>query len=132
MKPIWAVVATPLILGAAGPAAADDTAAGHWLVTGHVGGKDFTLDCRFQQAGASLSGVCVDGDTHDARVKGGRAHTLTRSRLSGDQVAWTYRSSYGLIHFDATYAGVRKGDHISGQVSAVGASGPFTAVRAGS
>jgi hypothetical protein len=125
---------TPVLLAAcaATAAAAQETAAGHWLVSGRVSGKDFTLDCRFQQAGQSLSGACVDGDTHDARVKGGRSHTLTRSHVGGGQVTWTYQSSFGLIHFDANYAGVLKGDHISGQISALGQSGPFTAVRSGS
>ena len=131
MKMKWAVVAPILGLMAAAPAFADDTAAGHWMVTGHVGGKDFTLDCRFQQSGSSLSGLCIDGETHDARVKGGRSHALTKGQAGGGQIAWTYRSSFGLIGFDANYSGSLKGDHITGQISALGASGPFTAVRAG-
>lgn len=131
MKTKWAAIVPLFVLGLAGSASAED-AAGHWMVTGHVGGKDFTLDCRFQQAGQGLTGACVDGDTHDARVKGGRSHNLTKSHVAGDQVAFTYKSSFGLISFDANYTGVIKGDHMSGQVSALGASGPFTAVRSGS
>jgi hypothetical protein len=129
MKAIASLGVLIAALTVAGAAMADDSAAGHWLVSGHAGGKDFTLDCHFTQTAATLAGACVDGDTHDARVKGGRSHTLTRSHVAGDQVAWTYRSSVGLIGFDANYTAVRKGDHMTGQVSALGVTGPFTADR---
>jgi hypothetical protein len=129
VKPCGAAILILPLLAAAAPAAAEGTASGHWLVAGHAAGKDFTVDCRFQQDGAGLSGACVDGETHDARVKGGRSHAVTKSHVSGDHVDWTYRSSFGLLPFDVNYTGVRTGDHMTGTVSAPGADGPFTADR---
>ena len=121
-------VATVLasLVGAA-PAAADD-ASGHWTVAGHAGGKDFTLACAFTEAAQALSGVCVDGPTGNAQVKGGRSHTLTKGSVNGAMVAWTYRSSYGIIGFNVDFAGVRQGDHMSGQITSP-AAGTFTANR---
>jgi hypothetical protein len=129
MKSIWAVTVSLLTLCATSSAAAED-ASGHWLVAGRVAGKDFTLDCKFHQAGPNLSGVCVDGDTGSATVKGGRAHTLTKGRSDGEQISWTYQSSFLFTKFDADYAGVHKGDHMSGRISALGKTGTFTANRA--
>ncbi len=126
-----AVIAPLTLVLSAPPALAQDTAAGHWLLAGKVGGTDFTLDCRFQQAGATVSGVCVDGETHDARVKGGRAHTLTKGRLVGDRISFAYQTSKGIFPFEADYAGVLKGDHMSGKASALTFSGVFTADRQG-
>jgi hypothetical protein len=131
MKSIGAFVAS-LVVMAAGSAAAQESAAGHWAVEGKVGDKAFTLDCRFIQAGPKIAGACVDGDTHDARVKGGRSHTLTKGSLVGDQIAFTYQSSFGLIKFDANYSGVLHGDHMSGNLAALGAKGAFTGNRLGS
>jgi hypothetical protein len=128
-----ALAAATLALSAfAGPAAAMDTAAGRWAIEGRVGDKAFTLDCRFNQSGQAISGACVDGDTHDARVKGGRSHTLTRGSLQGDQIAFAYRSSFGIIGFEARYAGVLSGDRITGSLAALGAKGEFTGHRVGS
>ncbi len=120
------------VVVAARPAAAQDSASGHWLVAGHVADKDFTLDCTFQQAGTGLTGVCVDGETHDARVKGGRAHPLIKGQAGGGQIAWTYESSFGLLHFKVDYAGTRDGDHMKGAINTLGKTGAFTGERKGS
>jgi hypothetical protein len=118
-----------LSLAVAAPATADD-ATGRWAVAGHAGGHDFTLVCAFTQSVQALTGACVDGPTGDAKVKGGRSHTLTRGSVSGAKVAWTYRSNYGIIGFNVDYAGVRQGDHMSGQITSP-AAGTFTANRTG-
>lgn len=136
MKFTWAHAAPIAIIAAAwvaaGPAAAQGSAAGHWAIEGKVGDKAFTLDCHFTQAGQNLAGACVDGDTHDARVKGGRSHTLTKGSLAGDQIAFTYQSSFLFTKFDAVYTGVLHGDSMSGSLAALGAKGVFTGHRAGS
>jgi hypothetical protein len=104
-------------------------AGGRWAVAGNVEGKNFTLDCRFVQAGQNLSGECIDGPTGDAKVEGGRSHTLLEGQVAGDGVTWTYQSSYLFVKFDVKYAGVREGDHMSGTISAAGKAGTFTANR---
>ena len=110
------------------PALADDTG-GRWAVEGNVDGKNFTLDCRFEQVGQSLSGTCTDGPTGDAKVEGGRSHALLEGRAVGEGVNWTYESSYLFIKFNVQYAGVREGAHMSGTVSAAGKTGTFIANR---
>jgi hypothetical protein len=115
-------------LAASASAGADD-ATGRWAVAGHVAGKDFTLDCRFTQAAQRLSGACVDGPTGDAKIKGGRSHSLTKGAVNGSKVTWTYQSSVGILPFGVDYDGVRQGDHMSGQLSALGKTGAFTANR---
>lgn len=122
--------AAPLLasLAIATSAAADD-AAGRWAVTGHVAGKDFTLDCRFAQAAQRLSGACVDGPTGDKKIKGGRSHALTKGTVNGTTITWSYRSSVGILPFGVDYDGVRRGDHMSGQLTALGKTGTFTADR---
>lgn len=126
-----AAVATLALAGFAAPALAGD-ASGHWKVSGHVAGKDFTLDCKFQQADQNLTGVCVDGPTGDKDIKGGRAHPLIKGHVSGDQISWTYVSSYSLFKFNVDYTGVTKGAHASGQLAAAGKTGTFTADHLGS
>jgi hypothetical protein len=132
MRPTCAIATQILILFVALPVAAEDAVSGHWLINGRVGGRDFTLDCRFQQVGQGLSGVCVDGPTGSSTVKGGRAHPLTKGHVEGDQIGWTYQSSFLFTKFDADHAGVHNGDHMSGRISALGKTGAFTASRSGS
>jgi len=126
--PPWAAAALLIGLAAAAPAVADD-ASGRWAVIGRVDGRGFTLDCKFVQTGQTLSGACVDGPTGDKTIKGGRSHPLTKGAVSGEKVAWTYQSSYGIITFGVDYDGVREGDHMSGDLKALGKTGPFTANR---
>jgi hypothetical protein len=117
---------------AASPVAAQGAGSmsGRWLVSGKVASLAFTLTCTFDQAGESLTGVCVDGSTSDPKVKGGRGHKLTQGRVNGDRVTWTYQSSFLLTHFNVDYSGVRRGQHITGQIMAQGHPGTFTADRA--
>jgi hypothetical protein len=103
--------------------------AGAWRVSGKVSGFAFTLNCDFKPAGDKLGGVCVDASTNDARVKAGKAHTLTAGSVRGDAVTWTYRSSFLLSKFDVTYTGKISGARMSGTIDAQGHEGPFTAVR---
>jgi len=58
------------------PAGAKD-GLGHWIARGRVAGIAFTLNCKFEQAGQNLGGVCIDGSTSDPKIKGGRRHVLT-------------------------------------------------------
>jgi hypothetical protein len=112
-------------------ARAADSLAGRWEVSGRIASFAFRVACDFQQSGEVLSGVCIDQSTSDARVKSGRRHILSQGKVDGDQVSWSYPSSFLFSHFSADYAGVRRGDHITGQISAQGRTGPFTADRAG-
>jgi hypothetical protein len=128
MKSSPALAALLMSLCLASPAQAED-AAGRWAVAGTVDGKNFTLDCRFDQAEHNLTGACVDGPTGDARVEGGRSHALLEGQVAGSSVSWTYQSSYLLFKFDVKYAGTRDGDHMSGSISAAGKTGTFTANR---
>ena len=128
---VKAMLVAAAVAAAAAPAAAQDGAAGRWMVSGKVSGFAFTLNCRFDAAGAALTGVCVDGATSDARVKGGKRHELTRGKVSGDHVSFSYESSFMLSHFNVDYAGVLQGDRMSGSILANGATGAFTATRSG-
>ena len=122
--------ATALLIAlAAGPSASADDASGRWAVSGHVAGKDFTLDCKFAQAAQRLSGACVDGPTGDKKIKGGRSHALTKGAVSGNKITFSYQSSVGILPFGVDYTGVREGEHMSGQLSALGKTGTFTANR---
>ncbi len=132
MRSCFAAALAALALSSvAAPALAED-ASGHWKVAGHVAGKNFTLDCEFQQTGQTLSGACVDGPTGDKDIKGGRAHPLIKGHVSGDQISWTYVSSYSFFKFNVDYTGVTKGAHASGQLAAAGKTGTFTADHLGS
>jgi hypothetical protein len=111
--------------------AADVSASGAWRVSGKVSSFSFTLNCQFQQSGETLGGRCTDASTSDPNVKGGRSHPLTSGRVQGDHVSFTYGSSFLFTHFDVTYSGVIQGDRMSGQITAQGHPGEFTAVRSG-
>ncbi len=134
MKPIHATAASVAIsvlavLAAPAPAAADGAVSGHWRVAGKVSGFAFTLNCDFQQAGAALTGVCVDVATNDPKIKGGRRHPLTKGAVDGDNVSFSYESSFLLTRFSVDFAGLRQGDHMAGKISGSGQSGAFTADR---
>ena len=130
-----AALAATLFAAPQAPAAQDSAAttgaAGRWVVSGKVGPFAFTLNCRFEETGATLTGACIDGATSDARVKGGRRHDLTRGAVTGDHVSFSYQSSFMLSRFNVDYVGVMQGDHMSGTVVANGQSGAFTAARGG-
>jgi len=128
LKSSSTLVASLVTLCLVDPAMAEG-AGGRWAVAGSVDGKNFTLDCRFVQAAQNLSGSCIDGPTGDAKVEGGRSHALIEGRVVGDDVSWTYQTSYLFIQFDVKYAGVREGDHMSGTLAAAGKTGTFTANR---
>lgn len=130
MKTGLVVAALLWSMGSASTATADGLA-GRWDVSGRIASFAFRVACDFQQAGEVLSGVCIDQSTSDARVKSGRRHILSQGKVDGDQVSWSYPSSFLFSHFSADYAGVRRGDHITGQITAQGRTGPFTADRAG-
>lgn len=126
-----AALAALTVAGFAAPALAEDPS-GHWKVAGHIDGKDFTLDCKFQLAGQNLSGACVDGPTGDKNIKGGRSHPLIKGHANGDQISWMYVSTYSIFKFNVDYTGAIKGQHASGQLSAAGKTGTFTADHLGS
>lgn len=109
------------------PASAE--VAGTWRVSGEISGRAFVTDCRFEPRGSQFGGVCVDAATGDAKVKAGKAHTLTKGNVSGNQVGWTYQTSVMFMPIDIDFAGTQKGNTIDGTISAKGRTGHFTAVR---
>ncbi|QUD88364.1 hypothetical protein [Phenylobacterium montanum] len=115
-------------LGAVGPSWAVEPAQS-WRVAGKVASFAFTLNCDFRPAGTRLGGVCVDASTSDPTIKGGRAHKITRGRIDGDTVSWTYVSSFLLSKFDVTFDGTRRGQDMSGVIHVQGHDGAFTATR---
>jgi hypothetical protein len=131
MKHSSVVASLTFLLCLADPAMAEG-AAGHWAVAGNVDGKDFTLDCSFQQSGQNLTGACIDGPTGDAKVPGGRSHILLESQAMGNDISWTYETSYLFLKFNVKYTGIQDGDHMIGTISAAGKTGKFTATRVAS
>lgn len=123
------ITAIAVMAAVAGAARAEDGAAGHWRVQGKVSGFAFTLNCQFDQSGAKLTGVCVDGATSDPKVKGGRGHPLVGGSAQGERVAFSYQSSFLLSRFQVDYLGVRRGDRMSGSINVQGKTGEFTAER---
>jgi hypothetical protein len=101
--------------------------AGHWAVAGSIDGTNFTLDCHFDQVDQKLTGTCVDGPTGDEKIKGGRSHDLLEGEVSGDNIRWTYQTSYLLFKFDVKYMGTLDGTHAKGTLAAAGKTGTFTA-----
>jgi len=121
--PLYAVLAALISVSTMGTAsAADDPVSGSWIVHGKISGFQFTLTCRFDQKGQALGGTCYDGGTN-------KPHPLTRGAVSGDQVSWTYQSSYLFKTFDATYSGTLSGASIRGVATAPGHEGNFTAEK---
>jgi hypothetical protein len=101
---------------------ADDPVAGRWKLQAKVQSFAFTLTCDFTRSGATLGGTCVDGGS-------GKTHPLTRGRVEGDAVTWSYQSSFLGKPFSANYAGRLTGSTLTGVVEASGRSGRFTATR---
>jgi hypothetical protein len=115
-------------LGAAGYSSAAEPPQS-WHVAGKVESFSFTLNCDLRPAGMVLGGVCVDAATSDPTIKGGRSHTITRGRIDGDTVSWTYPSSFLLSQFDVTFNGTRRGKRMIGVIHVQGHDGAFTATR---
>jgi hypothetical protein len=102
--------------------AAEDPVSGSWAVKAKVERFDFTLTCDLTRSGAVISGTCYDGGTR-------KPHPLTRGRIDGDRVSWSYQSSFLGKPFSANYDAVLSGDRMTGVVMANGYKGPFTATR---
>jgi hypothetical protein len=115
-------------LGLVGSSSAAETAQS-WRVTGKVASFAFTLNCDFRPDGPRLGGSCVDASTNDPKVKGGRSHVITRGRIEGDEISWTYQSSFLLSKFDVTFNGARQGRRMSGAIHVQGHDGAFTATQ---
>lgn len=115
-------MAAVLALAVPACAAAEDSIAGAWKIDGHVDGKDFVINCRFDPHGQSFGGACLDNSPDPKR-------TLTSGIVNGDQVKWTYQSHKGIFTFTVTYAGKFTGKTMSGTVGAVGHTGTFTGIR---
>jgi hypothetical protein len=125
------ILALAILAGTTAASAEPTPISGRWRVTGKVASFSFSLDCRFDQHGDRLTGVCVDGGTNDPKVKSGRSHPLTQGSVDGNRVNWTYMSSFLITHFAVSYAGTLAGDRLTGQLNAQGHTGPFTAERVG-
>jgi hypothetical protein len=121
MRPSLLALAATICL--ATPAlGADDPVAGTWSLKARVDGIGFTLTCDFARTGNALTGTCYDGGTR-------KPHALTRGQVAGDQVSWSYMSSFLGKPFSANYAGKLVGATLTGAVVANGHSGTFTATR---
>ncbi len=115
-------------LGAAGSSSAAEPVQ-TWQVAGKVASFAFTLNCELRPDGTRLGGVCVDTATSDPTVKSGRSHSITRGRIDGDTVSWTYQSSFLLSKFDVTFEGTRRGERMSGTIHVQDHEGAFTATQ---
>jgi hypothetical protein len=102
---------------------------GAWQVNGNVSDTAFILDCTFEPNGAEFGGTCVEEASGDPKVHAGKNHTLTAGTAAGDQVNWTYKSSFLFTTFDVSFSGTLDKDRIAGTVTAAGRKGAFTAVR---
>jgi hypothetical protein len=102
--------------------AADDPVSGVWTVHGRVDGFAFVIDCTLTRVGEAVSGVCVDAGS-------GRRHPILAGRVRGEDVSFTYQSSYLLTKFDVTYEGRIAGASMRGAVKAPGHQGVFDATR---
>lgn len=120
MKPAPLVLLIALL---AAPAAAQSSAAGHWVINGSVQGDDFVIHCDFRQSGTNLTGTCHDF-TPD-----GKAHPLTSGRVEDGRIRFVYKSNWLLVRFDAVYEGTITGDTMRGKASAAGREGTFTGRR---
>ena len=116
----------------ADPAHADAAALGHWRVAGSVSGHAFTLDCRFEPAGApggtSFGGGCTELAAGEMGHPG-KAHALTKGTVAGDRLTWAYPVSVMFMKFDMTFEGTVAGPRMTGTASAAGRTGSFTATR---
>lgn len=121
MKQLLAAAILAMVVSSAA-SAAEDPAAGAWKMNGRVDGKDFVVNCHFDQHGDGLGGACFDGGTN-------LKHLLTSGSVNGDQVKWTYVSHKVLIPFDVVWAGKLSGGMMQGTVGAVGHNGTFTAAK---
>lgn len=102
--------------------AADDLVSGSWAVKAKVERFAFTLTCDLTRSGAAVGGTCYDGGTR-------KPHPLTRGRVDGDRISWSYQSSFLGKPFTASYEATLSGDRMTGVVAANGYTGPFTATR---
>jgi hypothetical protein len=109
-------------LPAAPAHAADDPVSGVWSVHGRVDGFAFVIDCTLKRVGEAVTGVCVDSSS-------GRRHPILSGRSHGDDVSFTYASSYLVTRFDVTYEGRIVGGAMHGAVKAPGHQGVFDATR---
>ncbi len=116
------LVLLPMLLTAA-PAAAQ--IAGSWHVNGTIDNRVFALDCQFDPNDTGFGGVCIESSGKHA----GKRHILTKGSIGGNQIGWTYQTSYMLMNFNLNFAGTMQGGSITGTASASGQSGPFTATR---
>lgn len=128
MRRSLVLVLAPIAMTVPQLANAGAQAQGQWHVTGNVSGHAFSLDCRFEPAGAGFGGVCTE-QAAGAAGHAGKSHTLSRGTLKGNQITWPYPVSVMLMKFDMTFSGTLEGNRISGTASAAGRQGSFVAVR---
>ena len=103
--------------------AATDTVAGTWAMKGKISAFAFTLTCKFDQHGETLSGTCYDGGTN-------KPHPLKSGSVTDGKVRWTYQSNFLTRKFDVNYiATVSGGDKMNGEVKAPGYTGVFSGER---
>lgn len=116
---LGSITAVALALPAVGLA---EEGAERWIVTASLEGKVYEADCRFHVAREGLTGDCTDAMTG--------VHRLTRGRVIGETIGWTFEIRRLLIRVDVSYSGTVRGDHMQGTMEAAGRRGAFTARRA--
>jgi hypothetical protein len=123
MKPlIFAMLLATATPAMAGPVPFDSLN-GAWAIDGNIEDHPFKVYCTLEQDGILVTGVCHDdGPT-------GRARRITAGTIVGDQVSFSFKRTYLLLKVTAGFKGVLSGPTITGKATAVGFSGPFTAVR---
>lgn len=114
------------VLGAA-PASAEGVDL--WRVSGKVAGVAFVMDCRFEPPAAQFGGACTEVSRSNGGGQAGAVHKLTRGAVTGNQISWTYQTSFLISRFDVTFTGLLDGGHMAGAVDAAGRKGDFTGVK---
>jgi hypothetical protein len=121
MKTPLIALAAMLALAPAGAQAADLT--GVWKVHGQFTGViTYTATCTFSQAGASLSGPCVDPQNN--------TNVQAKGAVSGGAVEFGYDANFNGLAVHLDYKGAVQPDGtLKGTIDTGGPQGAFTANR---
>jgi hypothetical protein len=123
MKLLICATLLALAMPAIAVSAPADNVNGSWAIDGNIEDHPFKVYCTLEQDGILVTGVCHDdGPT-------GKARRITSGTVSGDQVSFSFKRNYLLLKVTAGFKGTLTGSTITGKATAVGFSGPFTAVR---
>ena len=82
----------------------------------------FTNVCKFEQAGAKLSGTCTDTTNK-------KSYAVSAGTVSAGHIQWSYMIHYLTFKFAVTFTGALLDQSINGSVAGPKLSGSFTATR---